>query len=139
MSQRNPFVAALERVRDKYKSQGNEISQEVADAMIEEVGLVCRDHIHFRPLGNTLYIQRDKPVEKHGNIDIPDSAREVPNTGVVMAAGPKATIPVGSRVLWSHFAGAETPTPNGSVILMPETVILGLLEPDSASSPPPQS
>ena len=93
----------------------------------------------IRPLQDRLIVKRVEEEEKtKGGIIIPDSAKEKPQEGEIIAVGPgKVTddgkrIPMevkeGDRVLFSKYAGTEIKIEGEERLIMREDDILGILE-----------
>ena len=94
---------------------------------------------HFRPLGDRVLVQPLEEGEvKKGGIIIPDTAKEKPAEGVVVAVGPgktldngtkiTPTVKAGNRILFSKYAGTEIKISNEEHLIMREDDILGILE-----------
>src|SRR5579863_9714445 len=94
--------------------------------------------VALRPLHDRVVIRRIDPVEKTaGGIFIPDTAREKPTEGEVVAAGPGARgddgeiqaldVKAGDRVLFGKWSGSEVKLDGEDLIIMKETDILGVI------------
>jgi chaperonin GroES len=94
----------------------------------------------FRPLGDRVLVRRVEEEEKtKGGIIIPDTAKEKPQEGEVLAAGPGARddngkiqpldVRVGDRILFGKWSGTEVKLDGEDLIIMKESDILGVLEP----------
>lgn len=95
--------------------------------------------VKIKPLGDRVLV---KPLEekevKKGGIIIPDSAKERPQDGEVIAVGPGKTgddgkaIPMhvkkGDKVMYGKYAGSELKLDGVEYLLMREDDILGILE-----------
>ena len=94
---------------------------------------------HIQPLGDRVLIKRlEKKVSK-GGIILPDTAKEKPRQGEVLAVGPgkrdekgelkKMSVTVGDQVLFSSYAGTEVKTEDdqGEYLILSEEDILGVL------------
>jgi chaperonin GroES len=92
----------------------------------------------FRPLHDRVVIRRVEEEEKsRGGIIIPDTAREKPMEGEVVAAGPGARgedgkvhpldVKPGDRVLFGKWSGTEVRIDGEDLIIMKETDLLGVL------------
>src|SRR5689334_21179371 len=99
--------------------------------------------MQFRPLGDRVLLRRDEEDEKtKGGIIIPDTAKEKPQEGEVIAVGPGArdedgkTVPldvkVGERILFGKWSGTEVKIDGEDLIIMKESDILGVVEGQSA-------
>jgi chaperonin GroES len=98
----------------------------------------------FRPLHDRVVIRRLEGEEKSkgGNI-IPDTAKEKPQEGEVVAVGPGGCdesgklIPIdlkaGDRVLFGKWSGTEVKIDGEELIIMKEADVMGVLEGTKAS------
>lgn len=93
----------------------------------------------IRPLQDRVLVKRIEEEEKtKGGIIIPDTAKEKPQMGVIMAAGKgKKTedgkvVPLdvkqGDKVLFSKYAGTEVKVEGEELLIMREDDILGVVE-----------
>jgi chaperonin GroES len=93
----------------------------------------------FRPLHDRVLVRRLEAEEKtRGGIIIPDTAKEKPVEGEVLAVGPGARdeagrivpldVKVGDRVLFGKWAGTEVLIDGEERIIMKESDILGVVE-----------
>ena len=98
----------------------------------------------FRPLHDRVLIRRVESEEKTaGGIIIPDTAKEKPMEGEVVAAGPGARgddgklqpmdVKAGDRVLFGKWSGTEVKLDGEELIIMKESDIMGVLERDAAA------
>jgi chaperonin GroES len=92
-----------------------------------------------RPLHNRLIVQRISGEEKTaGGIIIPDSAKEKPTEGKVIAAGPgkrddkgkmiAMDVKKGDRVLFSKYCGSEVTLDGEETLIISEDDVLAILE-----------
>lgn len=92
-----------------------------------------------RPLNDRLLVERIDPDEKTaGGIIIPDTAREKPQEGRVMAVGPgrrqddgevqPLDVRPGDRVLFGRFAGTEVTVDGAEQLIIREDDVLAVLE-----------
>src|SRR5690348_2074258 len=97
----------------------------------------------FRPLGDRVLVKRVEEEEKtKGGIIIPDTAKEKPQEGEVIAVGPGARdesgkiqpldVKAGDRILFGKWSGTEVKLDGQDLLIMKESDILGVLEPDAA-------
>ena len=95
--------------------------------------------MHFRPLHDRVVVRRIEALEKTaGGIIIPDTAKEKPQEGEVVAAGPGARDEVGKlvpldvksgdRVLFGKWSGTEVKIDGEELLIMKESDILGVIE-----------
>ena len=98
----------------------------------------------FRPLHDRVLIRRVESEEKTaGGIIIPDTAKEKPMEGEVIAAGPGARgedgklqpmeLKAGDRVLFGKWSGTEVKLDGEELIIMKESDIMGVLEHGTAA------
>jgi chaperonin GroES len=92
----------------------------------------------FRPLHDRVLIRRVESEEKTvGGIIIPDTAKEKPMEGEVVAAGPGARgedgklqpmdVRSGDRVLFGKWSGTEVKLDGEELIIMKESDIMGVI------------
>jgi chaperonin GroES len=92
----------------------------------------------FRPLHDRVVIQRvDEEEKTKGGIIIPDTAKEKPMEGKVIAVGPGARgedgkihpldVKKGDRVLFGKWSGTEVKLDGDELIIMKETDIMGII------------
>ena len=92
----------------------------------------------FRPLHDRVVIKRIEAEEKSaGGIIIPDTAREKPQEGQVIAAGPGGRdeagklipidVKVGDKVLFGKWSGTEIKLDGEDFLIMKESDIMGVL------------
>jgi len=97
----------------------------------------------FRPLHDRVLIRRVESEEKTaGGIIIPDTAKEKPMEGEVIAAGPGARgddgklqpmdLKAGDRVLFGKWSGTEVKLDGEELIIMKESDIMGVLDAGAA-------
>ncbi len=93
----------------------------------------------FRPLHDRVLVRRiEEDAKSAGGIIIPDTAKEKPMQGEIIAVGPgnrdKAgkrvamDIKVGDRVLFGKWSGTEVKLDDQDMLIMKESDILGVLE-----------
>ena len=98
----------------------------------------------FRPLHDRVLIRRVEAEEKTaGGIIIPDTAKEKPMEGEVVAVGPGARgedgkiqpldVKSGDRVLFGKWSGTEVKLDSEDLIIMKESDIMGIIEPGAAA------
>jgi chaperonin GroES len=97
----------------------------------------------FRPLHDRVLIRRVEAEEKtQGGIIIPDTAKEKPMEGEVVAVGPGARgedgkiqaldVKAGDRVLFGKWSGTEVKLDGEDLIIMKESDIMGILDQTAA-------
>ncbi|MFN4309798.1 MAG: co-chaperone GroES [Ferrovibrio sp.] len=93
----------------------------------------------FRPLHDRVVVKRVAEEERTaGGIIIPDTAKEKPMQGEVIAVGPGARdengkvqpldVKVGDRVLFGKWSGTEVKLDGEELLIMKESDIMGVLE-----------
>ena len=92
----------------------------------------------IKPLGDRVLVMRIEEEVKKGGIIIPDTAKEKPQQGEVIAVGPGRTddkgkrIPMevkkGDKILFAKYAGSEVKMGSDEYIIMREDDILGIME-----------
>ena len=98
----------------------------------------------LRPLRDRVLIRRVEPeVKTAGGIIIPDTAKEKPVEGEVVAAGPGARdgrgvlhsldIQAGDRVLFGKWSGSEIKLDGEDLTIMPQSDILGVIDEATAN------
>jgi len=96
------------------------------------------DHMKFRPLHDRVVVKRIDADEKTaGGIIIPDTAKEKPSQGEVIAVGPGGRdesgklipidIQVGDRVLFGKWSGTEVKIDGQELLIMKESDVMGVL------------
>ncbi|XUM21933.1 co-chaperone GroES [Bradyrhizobium oligotrophicum S58] len=95
--------------------------------------------MHFRPLHDRVLVRRINAEEKtKGGIIIPDTAKEKPQEGEIVAAGPGARneqgqlvpldVKAGDRVLFGKWSGTEVKIDGKDLLIMKESDLLGIIE-----------
>ena len=93
----------------------------------------------FRPLHDRVVVKRiDSEERTKGGIIIPDTAKEKPQEGEIVAAGPGARdengklvpldLQVGDRVLFGKWSGTEVKIDGEELLIMKESDIMGVLD-----------
>ena len=93
----------------------------------------------FRPLHDRVVVKRlDAEEKSKGGIIIPDTAKEKPQEGEVVAVGPGARdeagklIPIdlkaGDRVLFGKWSGTEVKIDGEELLIMKESDVMGVLQ-----------
>jgi chaperonin GroES len=94
--------------------------------------------VKFRPLHDRVVVRRVGEIEKTaGGILIPDTAREKPTEGEVVAVGPgirgddgkihALDVKAGDRVLFGKWSGNEVKLDGEDLIIMKESDIMGII------------
>ena len=101
--------------------------------------------MNFRPLHDRVAVKRVEEEQKtKGGLIIPDTAKEKPMQGEVLAVGPGArddkgdlvplSVQVGDRVLFGKWSGTEVKIDDEEVLIMKESDLLGVLEGSAAQA-----
>ncbi|HZF34504.1 MAG TPA: co-chaperone GroES [Candidatus Angelobacter sp.] len=99
----------------------------------------------FRPLQDRVLIRSVEQDKKTaGGILIPDTAKEKPTEGEVIAVGPGARsedgkvhpldVKVGDRVLFGKWSGTEIKVDGEELVIMKESDIMGIVQRDAVST-----
>jgi chaperonin GroES len=94
--------------------------------------------MNFRPLHDRVVVQRiDAESKTKGGIIIPDTAKEKPQEGKIVAVGPggrdeagkliKPDVKVGDRVLFGKWSGTEVKIDGEELLIMKESDIMGVI------------
>ncbi len=95
--------------------------------------------MHFRPLHDRVLVRRiDAEAKTAGGIIIPDTAKEKPQEGEIIATGPGARneqgqlvpldVKTGDRVLFGKWSGTEVKIDGQDLLIMKESYLLGIVE-----------
>ena len=98
----------------------------------------------FKPLHDRVLVRRVQSDEKtKGGLIIPDTAKEKPAEGEVVAAGDGArkdsgeliamSVKAGDRILFGKWSGTEVTLDGEELLIMKESDILGIIENDKAA------
>jgi chaperonin GroES len=98
----------------------------------------------FTPLHDRVLVRRIESEEKtKGGLIIPDSAKEKPSEGEVVACGPGArkdsgeliemAVKAGDRVLFGKWSGTEVTIDGEELLIMKESDILGIMDAKKAA------
>ena len=93
----------------------------------------------FRPLGDRVLVKRvEEEAKTKGGIIIPDTAKEKPQEGEVIAVGPGARddsgkrvdmeLKAGDRILFGKWSGSEVKIDGEDLIIMKESDVLGIVD-----------
>jgi chaperonin GroES len=95
--------------------------------------------VKIQPLGDRVLVKATEAKEqKRGGIIIPDSAKEKPQEGLIVAAGKGKTtddgkvipldVKVGDKVLYGKYSGSEIKLDDEEYMIMHQDDILGILK-----------
>jgi len=95
--------------------------------------------MHLRPLHDRVVVRRIESEEKtNGGIIIPETAKEKPQEGEVVAVGPGARneqgelvpleLKAGDHVLFGKWSGTEVKIDGEDLLIMKESDVLGVIE-----------
>ena len=98
----------------------------------------------FRPLHDRVVVKRiDAEAKTKGGIIIPDTAKEKPMEGEIIAVGPGARdekgtlvaldVKKGDRILFGKWSGTEIKLDGDDLLIMKESDIMGIIEGPSAA------
>ena len=93
----------------------------------------------FRPLHDRVVVRRiESEAKTAGGIIIPDTAKEKPQEGEIIAVGPGARdetgklitldVKVGDHILFGKWSGTEVKIDGADLLIMKESDIMGILE-----------
>ena len=93
----------------------------------------------FRPLHDRVVVRRiDGEDKTKGGIIIPDTAKEKPSEGLIIAVGPGARdetgkvvppdVKAGDRILFGKWSGTEVKLDGEDLLIMKESDIMGIIE-----------
>jgi chaperonin GroES len=97
------------------------------------------ERMNFRPLHDRVLVRRVEAEEKTaGGIIIPDTAKEKPQEGEVLAVGAgtrdetgklvELDVKAGDRILFGKWSGTEVRIDGEDLLIMKESDILGIME-----------
>ena len=100
---------------------------------------VQEENMKFRPLHDRILVRRVESDERtKGGIIIPDTAKEKPQEGEVIAVGPGARneqgkivaldVKEGDRVLFGKWSGTEIRLDGEDLLIMKESDVMGILD-----------
>lgn len=93
----------------------------------------------FKPLSNNVLVKRiEEEAKTAGGLYIPDTAKEKPSQGEVLAVGDgflsetgvktAMSVKVGDRIMFGKWSGSEVKIDGQDLLIMKETDILGILK-----------
>jgi chaperonin GroES len=91
--------------------------------------------MNIRPLHDRIIVHRLEEGEQQiGGIIIPDTAKEKPQQGTVIAVGNGKAREAGDRILFGKYAGQEVKLDGEEVLIMKEDDVLAVVSPATAKS-----
>ena len=98
----------------------------------------------FRPLHDRVVVRRvESEAKTAGGIIIPDTAKEKPQEGEIIAAGPGARdeagklvpldVKAGDRILFGKWSGTEVKIDGEDLLIMKESDVMGIIEGKASS------
>jgi len=95
--------------------------------------------LSFKPLGSRVLVEPIEQEEKTaGGIILPETAKEKPQEGKILAAGPgdrdedgqriALDVKVGDRVLYAKYSGTEVKIDGKKLLILRESDLLGIIE-----------
>jgi chaperonin GroES len=114
------------------------LERRVPILVLEKMLFLWRVSVKFRPLQDRVLVRRIEEEEKtKGGIIIPDTAKEKPMEGEIIAAGPGTRsddgklhpldVKVGDRVLFGKWSGTEIKIDGEDLVVMKESDIMGVV------------
>jgi chaperonin GroES len=99
----------------------------------------------FRPLHDRVVVRRvESEARTAGGIIIPDTAKEKPQEGEIIAVGPGARdeagklvpldVKAGDRILFGKWSGTEVKIDGEDLLIMKESDVMGIIEGKPSSS-----
>ncbi|MFT5822910.1 MAG: chaperonin GroES [Crocinitomix sp.] len=91
--------------------------------------------LNIQPLADRVLVEADKAEEKSkGGIIIPDTAKESPQKGTVLAVGKGTkdepmTVKVGDSILYGKYSGTKVTVEGVEALIMKESDIFGIIKP----------
>jgi len=93
----------------------------------------------IKPLDDRIVVERGEPEEKTpGGIVLPDTAKEKPHRGKVLAAGPgkmlkdgkrgSMSVKVGDEVFYGKYAGSDVEVDGKQYVILKESDVLAILD-----------
>ena len=93
--------------------------------------------MNIKPLSDRVVVKPQEPEEKTASgIILPDTAKEKPQMGEILAVGPgkssdsgsliKMTVKKGDKILYGKYSGTEITVANDEVLIMRESDILAI-------------
>ena len=95
--------------------------------------MCIRDRLNIKPLADRVLVEPlEAETKTASGIIIPDSAKEKPQKGIVVAVGPgtkenPVTVKVGNTVLYGKYSGTELKLENNDYLIMRESDILAIV------------
>src|SRR3954447_12277971 len=123
----SPFGMKLVYLRVPDKSMGVYISNKI------KINTIMAKKLNITPLHDRVIVKPAAAEEKTaGGIIIPDTAKEKPQRGIVLAAGPgkkdePVTVKEGDTVLYGKYAGTEIQIDGNDYLIMRESDILAIV------------
>lgn len=91
----------------------------------------------IKPLGNRIVIERKEAISTKGGILLPESSKEKPRQGTVIAVGPgkidekgknqTIDVKVGDQILFSSYSGTEYKNDESDYLILNEEDVLAIL------------
>jgi chaperonin GroES len=134
-----PYVAASGQVGGKISEFPKPFRLPLRSHSPAIFSISWEDPMKFRPLHDRVVVRRIEAEEKSvGGIIIPDTAKEKPSQGEVIAVGPGGRdesgklIPIdvkqGDRVLFGKWSGTEVKIDGEELLIMKESDIMGIID-----------
>jgi chaperonin GroES len=119
--------------------QGNDPEERLTMSVATKPAKKKATNIKLQPLGDRVVLQREESEERtSGGIVLPDTAKDKPARGTIVAVGDgkllengkrsQLQVKVGDRVLFSSYAGDEFKVGDQELLLMREDDVLAVIE-----------
>lgn len=109
------------------------IGTELENSITENLKIIIHMSVNFKPLADRVLVEPVQAETKTASgIIIPDTAKEKPQEGTVVAVGPgkkdePTTVKVGDRVLYGKYAGSELKLDGKDYLIVRESDLLGII------------
>lgn len=114
-----------------------------AEELVNNLFVPEENDMTFRPLHDRILVRRIEAEQKTaGGIIIPDTAKEKPSEGEVLAVGPGVRdedgkyipldVKVGDRILFGKWSGTEIKLNGEDLLIMKESDVMGIIETGAA-------
>jgi chaperonin GroES len=129
------LIARVEIPADRWSHTPKVESQSRREAHV----MATATKVKLRPLHDRILVKRlEESDERHGSIIIPDTAKEKPQQGKVIAVGNgKVTddgkklpldVKAGDRILFGKYSGSEVKIDGEEYLILKEEDVLGILD-----------
>ena len=134
---------SLPRDADEGRAGPRTGQQAGAEELVRNQFVLEENDMTFRPLHDRILVRRIEAEQKTaGGIIIPDTAKEKPSEGEVIAVGPGVRdedgkhipldVKVGDRILFGKWSGTEIKLNGEDLLIMKESDVMGIIEVNAA-------